>query len=88
MRGALRARHARNHSPNGQPQLGPYISGAAARAVWDGFLVGRTSWSRPWALYVLNEVGEAQSREHRRAGADFQSNIRNPRSDVTARRSL
>jgi asparagine synthase (glutamine-hydrolysing) len=25
------------------------------RAVWSDFLVGKTSWSRPWSLYVLNE---------------------------------
>ena len=25
------------------------------RAVWNAFLAGQTSWSRPWALYVLNE---------------------------------
>jgi hypothetical protein len=24
-------------------------------AVWQDFLNGRTSWSRPWSLYVLNE---------------------------------
>jgi hypothetical protein len=23
--------------------------------VWDKFLRGQTSWSRPWSLYVLNE---------------------------------
>lgn len=26
---------------------------AAARAVWAGFLAGRTGWSRPWSLYTL-----------------------------------
>jgi hypothetical protein len=25
------------------------------RSVWDDFLAGKTSWSRPWSLYVLNE---------------------------------
>jgi len=25
------------------------------RSVWAAFLEGKTSWSRPWALYVLNE---------------------------------
>ena len=25
------------------------------RAVWNDFLAGKTSWSRPWSLYVLNE---------------------------------
>jgi hypothetical protein len=25
------------------------------RAVWTDFLGGKTTWSRPWALYVLND---------------------------------
>jgi len=29
------------------------INREAARKVWDDFLRGRTSWSRPWSLYVL-----------------------------------
>jgi asparagine synthase (glutamine-hydrolysing) len=33
--------------------LGPLISERAARGVWKEFLAGRTSWSRPWSLYVL-----------------------------------
>jgi asparagine synthase (glutamine-hydrolysing) len=33
--------------------LGVLISQAAARGVWQDFLSGRTSWSRPWSLYVL-----------------------------------
>jgi asparagine synthase (glutamine-hydrolysing) len=33
--------------------LGGVISQAAALQVWQEFLAGRTSWSRPWALYVL-----------------------------------
>ena len=32
---------------------------AAAREVWDGFLAGRTGWSRPWALYTLVRWAEA-----------------------------
>jgi len=35
--------------------LGGYIDGHAVRRVWDSFLERRTSWSRPWALYVLNQ---------------------------------
>jgi asparagine synthase (glutamine-hydrolysing) len=31
------------------------ISGEFALKTWKDFLAGRTSWSRPWALYVLNE---------------------------------
>jgi asparagine synthase (glutamine-hydrolysing) len=33
--------------------LGSVISERAARGVWQDFLAGRTSWSRPWSLYVL-----------------------------------
>jgi asparagine synthase (glutamine-hydrolysing) len=33
--------------------LGQMINAGAARRVWADFLQGKTSWSRPWALYVL-----------------------------------
>jgi len=29
------------------------ISASAVRKVWDRFLAGETSWSRPWSLFVL-----------------------------------
>jgi hypothetical protein len=31
------------------------LDGDAVQAVWRGFLMGRTGWSRPWSLFVLNE---------------------------------
>ena len=31
------------------------VSREFALKIWGDFLAGRTSWSRPWALYVLNE---------------------------------
>jgi asparagine synthase (glutamine-hydrolysing) len=37
----------------GDGALGAMISEGAARNVWNDFLAGRTSWSRPWSLYVL-----------------------------------
>ncbi|MDE3169877.1 MAG: asparagine synthase (glutamine-hydrolyzing) [Acidobacteriota bacterium] len=37
------------------PALEPHVSREFAAAVWEGFLRGRTTWSRPWSLYVLNE---------------------------------
>jgi asparagine synthase (glutamine-hydrolysing) len=37
------------------PSLAPYLRAEGVRSVWTTFLKGRTSWSRPWALYVLNE---------------------------------
>jgi asparagine synthase (glutamine-hydrolysing) len=37
------------------PALAPYLHAQGVRDVWSAFLTGQTSWSRPWALYVLNE---------------------------------
>jgi asparagine synthase (glutamine-hydrolysing) len=37
------------------PALAPQIDGAFAQTVWQNFQGGRTTWSRPWSLYVLNE---------------------------------
>jgi asparagine synthase (glutamine-hydrolysing) len=54
MRGALRGRVAAAFA-EWSPQLEAHLPAAAARGVWESFLAKRTSWSRPWALYVLNE---------------------------------
>jgi asparagine synthase (glutamine-hydrolysing) len=35
--------------------LAPYLRQGGLHDVWKGFLAGKTSWSRPWSLYVLNE---------------------------------
>ncbi len=35
--------------------LEPFFNSAAAGEVWRDFLRRRTSWSRPWSLFVLNE---------------------------------
>ena len=37
------------------PQLGEHLHAAGVKMVWDDFQHGRTTWSRPWSLYVLNE---------------------------------
>lgn len=37
------------------PALQPILNKNAVQAVCSDFLAGRTSWSRPWSLYVLNE---------------------------------
>ena len=37
------------------PSLAPHLHAQGIPSVWAAFLEGRTSWSRPWALYVLNE---------------------------------
>jgi asparagine synthase (glutamine-hydrolysing) len=34
--------------------MAEYVHGEAARQVWKSFLDHRTSWSRPWSLYVLD----------------------------------
>jgi asparagine synthase (glutamine-hydrolysing) len=33
--------------------LSSILNMAAVREVWKDFLAGRTSWSRPWSLFVL-----------------------------------
>ncbi|MEO5936005.1 MAG: asparagine synthase C-terminal domain-containing protein, partial [Terriglobales bacterium] len=33
--------------------LAEYIDAGAARDVWQSFLAGKTSWTRPWSLFVL-----------------------------------
>jgi len=37
------------------PALEQHLGHEFARVVWQDFLAGRTTWSRPWSLYVLNE---------------------------------
>ncbi len=54
MRGALRQRVSAAFA-KWSPRLEAQVPAKAAREVWESFLAGRTSWSRPWALYVLNE---------------------------------
>jgi asparagine synthase (glutamine-hydrolysing) len=54
MRGVLRERIAAGLGDWSQA-LEPLLSGENARRVWDDFLASRTTWSRPWSLYVLNE---------------------------------
>jgi asparagine synthase (glutamine-hydrolysing) len=58
------------------PALEAHVHGAAALDVWKEFSDGRTSWSRPWSLYVLNEwvrqnlsVATAENSERRKSAA-------------------
>lgn len=37
------------------PVLKTNLHAAGVEMVWDNFLHGQTTWSRPWSLYVLNE---------------------------------
>jgi hypothetical protein len=40
---------------NPAPALRAYLRPGGVQAVWADFLAGKTTWSRPWSLYVLNE---------------------------------
>jgi len=37
------------------PALAEVMDSEQVQAVWREYLGGKTSWSRPWSLYVLNE---------------------------------
>lgn len=55
LKGALRPRI--EESLRNQPRvLEGVMRASAVDDVWKTFLEGRTSWSRPWAMFVLNEV--------------------------------
>ncbi|MHB8753358.1 MAG: asparagine synthase (glutamine-hydrolyzing) [Candidatus Acidiferrales bacterium] len=54
LRGPLRGR-VESGITNCDQTLGGIIDKKAAQNVWQDFLAGRTSWSRPWSLFVLSE---------------------------------
>jgi asparagine synthase (glutamine-hydrolysing) len=54
MRTALRPRIEASFA-NLAPTLAAHLHSAGVQTVWDNFLNARTTWSRPWSLYVLNE---------------------------------
>ena len=54
LRGPLRARMDASFA-DPAPPLAAYLRPGGARSVWTDFLAGKTTWSRPWSLYVLNE---------------------------------
>jgi len=35
--------------------LTPVLRPGGVKTVWNDFLAGKTTWSRPWSLFVLNE---------------------------------
>jgi asparagine synthase (glutamine-hydrolysing) len=37
------------------PSLAPFLRPGGMPGIWNDFLAGKTTWSRPWSLYVLNE---------------------------------
>jgi asparagine synthase (glutamine-hydrolysing) len=54
LRGPLRSRMEASF---GDPAaaLAAYLRPGGMQTVWMDFLAGKTTWSRPWSLYVLNE---------------------------------
>jgi asparagine synthase (glutamine-hydrolysing) len=54
LRGALRKRMEASFTGLA-PGLAAYLHGDGVREVWNAFLAGKTSWSRPWSIYVMNE---------------------------------
>ncbi|MDE3137682.1 MAG: asparagine synthase C-terminal domain-containing protein, partial [Acidobacteriota bacterium] len=50
--------------------LQPFLNRAAVRQVWRDFLGRRTSWSRAWSLYVLNQWARRYLDEARPAPSD------------------
>jgi asparagine synthase (glutamine-hydrolysing) len=53
MRDALRPEVESTLRRLGTGPLNGLVSPEATRRVWDGFMQGETSWSRPWSLFVL-----------------------------------
>jgi asparagine synthase (glutamine-hydrolysing) len=54
LQGALRKRLEASFAEVA-PGLAEFLRVDGAREVWGAFLAGKTSWSRPWSIYVLNE---------------------------------
>jgi asparagine synthase (glutamine-hydrolysing) len=41
--------------------LGPVLNGKEVERIWNSFLAGTVSWTRPWSLYVLQHWSELQN---------------------------
>jgi asparagine synthase (glutamine-hydrolysing) len=54
LRGPLRARLDRSFA-DPAPAFAAHMRADGVRGIWTAFQAGKTSWSRPWSLYVLNE---------------------------------
>jgi asparagine synthase (glutamine-hydrolysing) len=54
LRGPLGDRVAQDLNDPSAP-LRDHLNATSVRAVWQNFRAGRTGWSRPWSLYVLNQ---------------------------------
>ena len=69
LRGSLGNRVAAGLS-DWSPLLEPQLGRDFALAIWQDFQRGRTTWSRPWSLYVLNEWAKRNLRAEPAAGVD------------------
>jgi asparagine synthase (glutamine-hydrolysing) len=58
LRGPLKSR-VENGLSELSPALREVLDAKETRRVWQDYLEGKTSWSRPWSLYVLNEWAKA-----------------------------
>jgi asparagine synthase (glutamine-hydrolysing) len=54
LRGSLRKRIEESFA-DPAPALAPHLRSDGVCQVWSAFLAGKTSWSRPWSIYVMNE---------------------------------
>ena len=54
LRGPLQPRLEQSLADIAAP-LAPFLKPEGVRTVWENFLAGQTSWSRPWAIFALNE---------------------------------
>ena len=54
LRGPLKTRLQESFA-NLTPPVASFLKIDGIRSVWQSFLAGRTSWSRPWSIFVLNE---------------------------------
>jgi len=54
LRGPLGVRVSQDLA-NLTPPLQKYMNPRAVRGAWQNFVIGQTSWSRPWSLFVLND---------------------------------
>jgi asparagine synthase (glutamine-hydrolysing) len=70
LRGALGKRVAAGLS-DWSPSLEPQLHAGFAMGAWRDFLKGRTTWSRPWSLYVLNEWAKRNLKTDRTETAGF-----------------
>jgi asparagine synthase (glutamine-hydrolysing) len=53
LRGPLGVRLSQDLA-NLTPELQQYMNLRAVRGAWQNFIIGQTTWSRPWSLYILN----------------------------------